>query len=848
MEGMIIFAGLFSAILTAFLIESYKTLNPDSGDAAVVLLSHISQQLAASANGSTWIPLSPPEFTPSASAVTCNALWFISLGLSLSCALVATFLEQWAREFLHRTEVHSTPLIRARIFSFLYFGLKRFHMHTVVEIIPLLLHLALLLFFSGLIAFLIPVNVGMAAIVAAILLVLAGAYSLLTIFPLRHFDSPYRTPLSGALWRAFQHCKIRWRCSNHSRIVEKSAPPTPVEENVMGAISRAAVEVSEDRTSRDEKALIWTVRTLSDEELEPFVEAIPDLLWGPDGPREAYSALFRNLINNADIMLHVRINAIYNSCDTGLLPPDALKRRRLICYRAIWAIITLLDSLDPSKIFLRSIASWASTPDPAEKDAEILECARSVQTLMQWRTFQNDKIILHQHTEYLDECKAATGGVGEVDLTPVMHFLNNLAHQRDYFVDFQGLDSPSNFTYDEHGKSSVHMIPVIAKDIHHVLMTTPYLIFSQYLRNASGLEALPYLFRATIDIIRPSRGTPAAVRYDLDATLEQMVSVLLKKYNTPEPGWMDSLMNELMLYWPPQETPKLPLHPALVGYLNGRLSNKAVLTSISRVQFHDEVWGAFAASLATQWDAVDSTPKDVLTALWRLLSLGFPLKPPRLPGLIEASAALQVDSVGPSVLAMLKTKYLRGVRDSADMSKFAEFTNMPTLPEEDSSVGDDSSSGLPLHLRVAESCILVFTEFLEHCTGPEPFPYQTAATLQYIDVATELSGIREMHQIRFSQAIRDLFNSPRCKELRTVALNSRLFDAYTDPLWVEGDLWLSNITARETLQTTLTRYVNETSADALADSDLVRIRDILSGIDFRPDAHADSSNLEIERR
>ncbi|KAJ7105638.1 hypothetical protein C8R44DRAFT_639037 [Mycena epipterygia] len=47
-------AGLFSASLTAFLIESYKTLNRDPGDITVHLLSQISQQLAASANGSSF--------------------------------------------------------------------------------------------------------------------------------------------------------------------------------------------------------------------------------------------------------------------------------------------------------------------------------------------------------------------------------------------------------------------------------------------------------------------------------------------------------------------------------------------------------------------------------------------------------------------------------------------------------------------------------------------------------------------------------------------------------------------------------------------------------------------------
>ncbi|KAJ7473474.1 hypothetical protein FB451DRAFT_1558683 [Mycena latifolia] len=137
MDGMLIFAGLFSAILTAFIIESYKTLNADSGDTTIVLLRQISQQLAATANGSLFsMPLEPDAFVPPVSSLVCNALWFISLGLSLSCVLIATLLEQWARDFLHRADMRSAPVIRARIFSFLYYGLKRFNMHLVVEIIP----------------------------------------------------------------------------------------------------------------------------------------------------------------------------------------------------------------------------------------------------------------------------------------------------------------------------------------------------------------------------------------------------------------------------------------------------------------------------------------------------------------------------------------------------------------------------------------------------------------------------------------------------------------------------------------------------------------------------------------
>ncbi|KAJ6474814.1 hypothetical protein C8R45DRAFT_800159, partial [Mycena sanguinolenta] len=99
MDGMLIFTGLFSAILTTFLIESYTTLSPDSEDTTVLLLTQISLQLSGIANGSSVVIPQPPTVVPPATSLVCNALWFISLGLRLSCALIATLVQQWAREF-----------------------------------------------------------------------------------------------------------------------------------------------------------------------------------------------------------------------------------------------------------------------------------------------------------------------------------------------------------------------------------------------------------------------------------------------------------------------------------------------------------------------------------------------------------------------------------------------------------------------------------------------------------------------------------------------------------------------------------------------------------------------------
>ncbi|KAJ7641856.1 hypothetical protein FB45DRAFT_692205, partial [Roridomyces roridus] len=83
-----------------------------------------------------------------------------------------------------------------RVLSFLYFGLKHFQMHTIVDVIPLLLHASLILFFAGLVAFLLPVNHIIMWLMGGTLLVFLLLYLVLTVLPVIYLDCPYRTPLS----------------------------------------------------------------------------------------------------------------------------------------------------------------------------------------------------------------------------------------------------------------------------------------------------------------------------------------------------------------------------------------------------------------------------------------------------------------------------------------------------------------------------------------------------------------------------------------------------------------------------------------------------------------------------
>ncbi|KAJ6541026.1 hypothetical protein DFH09DRAFT_1282850 [Mycena vulgaris] len=328
MEGMLIFSGLFSASLTAFLIESYKSLQPDSGALTVAALSEVSRQLAAMATGDELSPVQIPEvFHPPGTALLCNCLWFISLALSLTCALLATLVEQWAREFLHKADMRPSPIRRARVFSFLYFGLKHFRMHTVVDIIPFLLHSALLLFFAGLVVFLIHVNQVLMFLMTSVLVLFLLLYTLLTVLPVIYPDCPYRTPLAGVFWSFLQ--KFR-------RIL---SPETHLETRTLSdrVLAHAMVQ-SEDR---DQRALRWTLECLTDDtELLPFIEAIPDGIYGQKGFRRTKDTLFIHLLGDwrTPSPLVARIcNFIAN---TGALRGDdplSLQRERA-GLKCLWAL------------------------------------------------------------------------------------------------------------------------------------------------------------------------------------------------------------------------------------------------------------------------------------------------------------------------------------------------------------------------------------------------------------------------------------------------------------------------------------------------------------------------------
>ncbi|EEB95966.1 hypothetical protein MPER_04982 [Moniliophthora perniciosa FA553] len=149
-DTLLVFAGLFSAVVTAFVIESYQWLNRNPADTTVALLTQISKQL-----GNSSVPfdesLSTSTFQASALSVRVNTFWFLSLILSLTSGLFAllckTMVERTPDEiYQRRSPGEALGLRNMRERSLEIWGVPSF-----LAVLPILLELALLLFFAGVI-------------------------------------------------------------------------------------------------------------------------------------------------------------------------------------------------------------------------------------------------------------------------------------------------------------------------------------------------------------------------------------------------------------------------------------------------------------------------------------------------------------------------------------------------------------------------------------------------------------------------------------------------------------------------------------------------------------------------
>ena len=327
--------------MATFIVASYPSLQPSPSDTTVFLLSQISQQLAALSNGTPSPTLLTPSdltFQPTPSAVRVNTLWFISLGMSTACALWATLMQQWTRRYVQVADGPYGQPKRARIRAFFHEGVEKFALAAAVEVLPVLLHTSVLIFYIGLIDFLLNINhtVGFTMLALAALCVLV--YFVLSIMPLFFHHSPYQTPLSAVFWFIREAAPLvklwflRRSRAVQSNILERR---DKIAQGMRRALEKTAVSLTWEM---DLKALEWTLMYLDeDHELEEFLDGLPGLF------RPSAQPTSPGLRKSLESPIEPVADKLLITCSSGLLPELARRQRLTICLSAIWCFPKTID-------------------------------------------------------------------------------------------------------------------------------------------------------------------------------------------------------------------------------------------------------------------------------------------------------------------------------------------------------------------------------------------------------------------------------------------------------------------------------------------------------------------------
>jgi WD40 repeat protein len=201
-------AGLFSAILTAFIIELYKTLQDDSAANSATLLRRISMQLAN--ENVADVPLPPTDFHPSGVAQAVNVLWFSSLILSLFAALFGIFVKQWLNTYGNWNDI-ADPRKAVLVRDAYRRGLTSWRVPNILATLPLLLQLALLFFVAGLLTYLWTID-NVVAGALSVLVVTGVVVAVVAIVLPVYFEScSYKSPLGLLLVRVLKSNFASWR-------------------------------------------------------------------------------------------------------------------------------------------------------------------------------------------------------------------------------------------------------------------------------------------------------------------------------------------------------------------------------------------------------------------------------------------------------------------------------------------------------------------------------------------------------------------------------------------------------------------------------------------------------------
>ncbi|KAF5393086.1 hypothetical protein D9757_001083 [Collybiopsis confluens] len=301
LDSMLVFAGLFSAVVTSFLVEEAQNLRPDYAQLSATLLYVL---VSDSGGIGSSLPNPASKFVPDARDVWVNGLWAVSLTLSLVVALASVLVKQWLRRYLAFRS--GTPAERSHLRHYRFVGFETWHVSTIVGSLPVIMHLSLALFLAGLVLFFVPLHSVLSCIIGSITLVVYVLYFASNTLPIFFPQCPYRTPCTTSflfLGRFFHLLVLRlWQIkslfkpqkNNSFYPEEEDSLDTETKPSSLDDLERSAVEstVGNVDDPLSVHALHWLFTTSTNTSVHSVVLQAIGGLQPHNAVREAAKTLF----------------------------------------------------------------------------------------------------------------------------------------------------------------------------------------------------------------------------------------------------------------------------------------------------------------------------------------------------------------------------------------------------------------------------------------------------------------------------------------------------------------------------------------------------------------------------
>ncbi|KAI0779361.1 hypothetical protein C8Q74DRAFT_1197942, partial [Fomes fomentarius] len=182
---LLTFAGLFSAALTAFNVQSFSV-----------------NQAFVNSTRSAFIPPEGSSFAPPRYAIWINALWFPSLICTLSASSIAVTVKQWLYQYKQGLSGTSREISRLR--QYRYENLLNWRVPEIIVVLPILLQIALSLFLGGLLILLWSLHPLVATIASALVGTLGFFHFVTTLLPTFRPDCSYQSPQALGIFLILQ--------------------------------------------------------------------------------------------------------------------------------------------------------------------------------------------------------------------------------------------------------------------------------------------------------------------------------------------------------------------------------------------------------------------------------------------------------------------------------------------------------------------------------------------------------------------------------------------------------------------------------------------------------------------